>query len=155
MTMLTAFIDLVLSSFLRPGSNGYWHVRRGRQFFPMSYLCFSQIHSRSSCFEARSCGKPDLLSINPCSCTDPTCWLRCHPSNWWSMLLLHPESFVKLKVVSLQNHSPLLSNKHLFSVLESSRSFPQDYGLSWQVDFNCDVLKRTSEESALDRCFGV
>ena len=30
----------------------------------MSCLCFTQIHSRSSCFEARSCGKPDLLRIN-------------------------------------------------------------------------------------------
>ena len=50
-TMLTAF--LVLSSSFRPECNGYWHVQRGRQFFPMSCLCFAQIHSRSSCFEAR------------------------------------------------------------------------------------------------------
>ena len=128
MKILTTF--LVLSSLFRPECNGYWHVRRGRQFFPMSCLCFAQIHSRSSCFEARSCGKPDLLSINSCSCTNPICWLRCHLLNWSSMLLLHLERFVNLDVVSLQNDSPLVSNKHLFSILESSRTFPQDYGLS-------------------------
>ena len=93
---------------------------RNRQFFPMSCLCFSQIHSRSSCSEVRSCGKPDLLRINSCSCTDPICRLRCHFRNWSSMLLLHSESFVNLNVVSLQNDSPLVSNKHLFSILESS-----------------------------------
>ena len=125
-------------------------ITRNRQFFPMSCLCFSQIHSRSSCSEVRSCGKPDLLSINSCSCMDPICRLRCHFRNWSSMLLLHSENFVNLNVVSLQNDSPLLSNKHLFCILESSRTFPQDYDLSWQADFKSDVLKRTSEESALD-----
>ena len=116
-----------------------------------SCLCFAQIHSRSSCFEARSCGKPDLLRINYCSCTDPIRWLRCHPRNCSSILLLHSERFVNVNVVSLHNDSPLVSNKHFFSNLEASRTFPQDYGLSWQADFNRDVLKRTSEESALDR----
>ena len=149
MTMLTAF--LVLSSFFRPECNGYWHVRRRCQFLPMSCLCFSQIHSRSSSSEARSCGKPDLLRITSCSCTDPICWLRCHFRDWSSMLLLHSERFVNLNVVSLQNESPLVSNKHLFSILESSRTFPEDYELSWQADFNSDVLKRTSEASAIDR----
>ena len=43
---------------------------------------------------------------------------------------LHSESFVNLDVVSLQNDSGLVSNKHLFSILESSRTFPQDYDLS-------------------------
>ena len=33
-------------------------------------------------------------------------------------------------IVSLQNESPLVSNKDLFSILESSRTFPQDYDLS-------------------------
>ena len=113
--MLTAF--LVLSSFFRPECSGYWHVRRGHQFFPMSRLCLSQIQSPSSCSEARSCGKPDLLRINSCSCTDPTCWLRCHLRNCSSMLLLHSESFVNLNVVSLQNDPPLVSNKHLFSII--------------------------------------
>jgi len=72
---------LVLSSFFRPECNGYWHVRRGCQFLPISCLCVAQINSRSSCFDARSCGKPDLLRINSCSCTDPICWLRCHLRN--------------------------------------------------------------------------
>ena len=149
MTMLTEF--LVLSSFFRPECNGYWHVQGGCQFFPMSCLCFAQINSRSSCSKARSCGKPDLLRINSCSSKDPICWLRCHLRYRSSLLLLHSGSFVNLNVVSLQNVSPLVSNKHLFSILGTSRSFPQDYSLSWQADFNCDVLKRTSEESALDR----
>ena len=115
-TMVTAF--LVLSSFFRPECSGYCHVRRGRQFLPMSRLCFSQIHSRSSCSDARSCGKPDLL-INSCSCTSPKCWLRCHFFNWSSMLLLHSENFVNLNVVSPQNDPPppRVSNKHLFSVI--------------------------------------
>ena len=121
----------------------------------MSCLYFAQIQSRSSCFEARSCGKPDQLRINSCSCTDPICWLRCHLLNWSSMLLLHSESFqfcfFNLNVLSLQNDSPLVSNKALFPISESSRTFPQDYGLSLKADFNRDVLKRTSEESALDR----
>ena len=69
---------------------------------------------------------------------------------WWRNSL-HSERFVNLNVVSLQNDSPLVSNKHLFSILESSRTFPQDYGLLWQADFNCDVRKRAPEESALDR----
>ena len=74
----------------------------------MSCLCFSQIHSRSSCSEKRSCGKPDLLRINSCSCTNPMCWLRCHLFNWSSMLLLQSESFVKLNAFSLQNDAPLV-----------------------------------------------
>ena len=121
-------------------------------FLCQVYICFTQINSRSSCFEARSCGKPDLLRINSCSCTDPICWLRCHLLNWSSMLLLHWKSFVNLNVASLQNDSSLVLNKtlQLFSISESSRTFPQDYGLSWQADFNRDVLKRTSEELALD-----
>ena len=114
-TMLTAFH--VLSSLFRPECSGYWHVRRGRKFFPMSFLCFSPIHSRSSCSEARSCGKPDLLRINSCSCTNPICWLRCHLFNWSSMLLLQSESFVNLNAFSLQNDAPLVSNKHLISVI--------------------------------------
>ena len=114
--MLTAF--LVLSSFYRPECSGYWRVRRGRHVFPMSCLCFSQIHSRSSCSEARSCGKPDLLRINSCSCTNPICWLRCHPFNWSrSMLLLQSASFVNLNASSLQNDAPLVSNKHLISII--------------------------------------
>ena len=31
----------------------------------------SQRSSRLSCSEARSCGKPDLLRTNSCSCTNP------------------------------------------------------------------------------------
>ena len=112
-TMLTAF--LVLSSFFRPECSWYWHVRRGRQVFAMSCLCFSQIHSRLSCSEAKSWGKPYLLRINPCSCTNPKCWLRCHLFNLSSMLLLHSESFVNLNVVWLQNDPPQVSNKQLFS----------------------------------------
>ena len=83
----------------------------------MSCLCFSQIHSRSSCSEARSCGKPNLLRINSCSCTNPICSLRCHLFNWSSMLLLQSESFVHLNVFSLQNDTPLVSNKHLISII--------------------------------------
>ena len=128
MTMLTEF--LVLSSFFQPECNAYWHVQGGCQFFPMSCLCFAQINNRSSCSEARSCGKSDLLRINSCSSTDPVCWLRCHLRNWSSLLLLQSGSFVNLNVLSLQNVSPLVSNKHLFSILETSRSFPQDYSLS-------------------------
>ena len=99
-------------------------------FFPMSCLYFAQIQSRSSCFEARACGKPDLLRINSCSCMDPICWLRCHLLNWSSMLLLHSESFFNQNVVLLQNDSPLVSNKAFIAISESSRTFPQDYGLS-------------------------
>ena len=113
--MLTVF--LFLSSFFWPEYSGYWHVRHGRQCFPMLCLCFSQTQSPSSCSEARSCGKPDLLRINSCSCKDPICWLRCHLCNWSSMLLLHSESFVNLNVVLPQNDPPLVSNKHLFSII--------------------------------------
>ena len=113
--MLTAFH--VLSSLFRPECSGYWHVRRGPKFFPMSFLCFSQIHSRSSCSEARSCGKPDLLRINSRSCTNSIYWLRCHLFNWSSMLLLQSESFVNLNAFSLQNDAPLVSNKHLISII--------------------------------------
>ena len=94
-----------------------------------SCLCFAQIHSRSSCFKLSSCGKSNLLRINSCSCTDPIRWLRCHLRNCSSMLLLHSEPFVNVNVVSLHNDSPLVSNKHLFSNLEASRTSPQDYGL--------------------------
>ena len=128
LTMLPTF--LVLSSFFRPGCNGYWHVGRGRQFYPMSSLCFALIHGRSIGSEARSCGKPDLLRINSCSCTDPIRCLRSHLRNCSSILLLYSERFVNVNVVSLHNDSPLVSNKHLFSNLEASRTFPQDYGLS-------------------------
>ena len=103
MTKLTSF--LVLSFLFRP------------PFFPMSSLCFAQINSRSSCFEERSCGKPDLLRINFCSCTDPIRWLRFHLRKWLSMLLLHSENFVNLNVVSLQNDPPLVSNIHLFAII--------------------------------------
>ena len=82
----------------------------------MSCLCFSQIHSRSSCSEARSCGKANLL-INSCSCTNPICWLRCHLFNCSSMLLLQSESFVSLNAFSLQNDAPLVSIKHLISII--------------------------------------
>ena len=68
--------------------------------------------------EARSCGKPDLLRINWCSCTNPICWLmRCHLFNWSSMLLLQSQSFVNLNAFSLQNDAPLVSNKHLISII--------------------------------------
>ena len=113
--MLTAF--LVMCSFFRSECSGYWHVPCGRQFFPMSCLCFSHIHSRSSCSEARSCGQLDLLRINSCSCTNPICWLRCHSFNWSSMCLLHSESFVNLNVVSLQNDHRQISSRHLFSII--------------------------------------
>ena len=83
----------------------------------MSCLYFSQIHSRSSCSEARSCGKPDLLRINSCSCTNPICWLRCHLFIWSSMLLLQSESFFNLNAFSLQNDALLVSNKHLISII--------------------------------------
>ena len=112
--MLTAF--LILTSFFRPECNGYWHVRHRCQFFSMSCLCFAQIN-RSSCFEARSCGKPDLLRISSCSCTDPIRWRRFHLPNWSSNLLLHSESFANLNVVSLQNDPPLVSNIHLCSII--------------------------------------
>ena len=115
MTMLTAF--LVLGSIFRPECNGYWHVRHRCQFLPMSCLCFAQSNSRSSCFEARSCGKPDLLRINSCSCTDPLRWRRLHLCNWSSKLLLHSENFANLNVVSLQNDPPLVRNIHLFSII--------------------------------------
>ena len=85
MTMLTAF--LILNSLVRSECSECWHVCHGCQF-PMSYLCYSQIHSRSSCSEARSYGKPDLLRINSCSCTNPIYWLRCHIHICSSMLLL-------------------------------------------------------------------
>ena len=83
----------------------------------MSCPCFSLIHSRSSCSEARSCGKPDLLRISSCSCTNPICWLRCHLFIWASMLLLQSERFVNLNAFSLQNDAPLVSNKHLISII--------------------------------------
>ena len=114
-TMLTAF--LFLSSFFWPECSGYWHVRRGCQFFPMSCPCFSQIHRRSSCSKVRSCGKPDLMRINSCSCTNPVCWLRCDLLNWPSMLFLQSESFVNLNAFSLQNEAPLVSNKLLISII--------------------------------------
>ena len=111
LTMLPTF--LVLSSLFRPGCNGYWHVGRGRQFFPMSSLCFALIHRRSIGSEARSCGKPDLLRINSCSCTDPICWLR-----YVTFVAGHRcYSYTQKVVVSLQNNPPLVSNKHLFSII--------------------------------------
>ena len=119
-----------------------------------SCLWFSQTHRRSSCSEARSRGKPDLLRISSCSCTNPKCWLRCHLLNWSSMLLLHSETFVNLNVVLLQNEPNLASNKtlafHYWSLL---KTFPRDFGLLRRADFTRDVLKRTSEESALARYF--
>ena len=83
----------------------------------LSCLWFSQIHSRSSCSEARSCGKPDLLRINSCSCTNPICWLRCDLFVWSSILLPQSESFVNLNAFSLQNDAPPVSNKHLISII--------------------------------------
>ena len=126
MTKLTSF--LVLSFLFRP------------PFFPMSSLCFAQINSRSSCFEERSCGKPDLLRINFCSCTDPIRWLRFHLRKWLSMLLLHSENFVNLNVVSLQNDPPLVSNIHLFAIIAVFLKLSLNDGLAWQADFNGDVL---------------
>ena len=38
--------------------------------------------------------------------------------------------------------------------LQNIWAFPQDYGLSWQADFNRDLLERTLEESALD-CYSL
>ena len=83
----------------------------------VSCPCFSKIPNRSSCSQATSCGKPDLLRINSCSCMNPICWLRCHLFNWSSMLLLQSESFVNLNAPSLQNDTPLVSNKHLISII--------------------------------------
>ena len=106
----------------------------------MSCLCFSHIHSRSSCSEARSCGKPDLLRINSSSCTNPICWLRCHLFNWSSMLLLQSESFVNLNIFSLQNEPHLVSNKHLISIIGVYLK------LSFEIMACCDeriLLKRT------------
>ena len=125
-------------------------VRSGQEPEPlivcmfMSCLCFSQIHSRSSCSEARSCRKPDLLRINSCSCTNPICWLRCHLFNWSSMLLPQSQRFVNLNAFSLQNDPLLVSNKHLISIIGVYLK------LSLEI-FTRDVLKRTSEESASDR----
>ena len=74
MSGLTAF--LVLSCFLRPECSGYWNVRRGRQFLPISSLCFSQIHRLSSWSEEKSCGNPDLLRISSYSWTILQVFLR-------------------------------------------------------------------------------
>ena len=60
--ILTCTAFLVLSFFFGPGlCSGYWQVWRGRQYFPMSFLCFSHIQGRSSWSNERSCARPDLL----------------------------------------------------------------------------------------------
>ena len=111
----TAF--LVLSFFFGPGRcSGYWQVWRGRQYFPMSFLCFSHIQSRSSWSNERSCARPDLLRIRSYSRSCPWKWLRTFNfRNESSILLLQSESFINLPPDSAQTDSPLASNKHLQS----------------------------------------
>ena len=105
--MLTAF--LVLSSFFWPQCSGYRHVWCARLFFAMSRLCFSQIHSRSSRSEARSCGKPDLLRINSCSWTNPICQLRFHLFNWSSTSTwMHPRFKITPPWSQINSWLPLL-----------------------------------------------
>ena len=60
------------------------------------------------------------------------------------MLLLQLEIFVNLNAFPLQNDTPLVSNKHLISII----------GVYLKLSlamFTRDVLKRTSEESASHR----
>lgn len=144
MSGLTAF--LVFSCFCRPECRGYWHVRRGRQFFPKWLLCFSQIHSPSSCSEERSWGKPNLLRIISNSCIEPISWLRCHVRNWSSILLRQSESFIKLSAPadSEQNDSPLVSKKHLCSIFWITEPF-RSYKLA--SGFTREVINRTSVEA--------
>ena len=47
---------------------------------------------------------------------EPLSSLRCHVRKWSSISLRQSESFTKLSADSEQNDSPLVSNKHLFSI---------------------------------------
>ena len=87
----------------------------------MSFLCISQIHSRWSCSEARSCGKPDVLRINSCSCTNPNMLAKVP-----SMLLLHLE-FCQPECSLATKWSPLVSNNlktHVFHYWRLLKTFP-------------------------------
>ena len=115
-----------ISFFFPLECSGYWHVRSGRHFPPMSSQCFLQVHSRSNWSEERSCSNPDLLTISSYSCAVPLSLLRCHVCNWSSTLSLHSESFINFAADSLQTDSPLVSNKHLNSMSATDKALSDE-----------------------------